>query len=218
MPRFLSHPFRAFALVPAVLVVLGLPTLSSAETQTQAQSGAEADLPTLIADLQAGGYIIYLRHARTEADYADQVEAVIGDCSTQRMLSEAGWQQARSIGAAIAALNIPVGEVYSSEYCRAWQTADLAFGHYQTFAGLNFYPAADYTDAQYAIMRASAMPVMTQPIAPGTNRVIVGHDDVMQALTGIYPEPQGVAYVLQQDDAGGVTVVGHINPDGWPAP
>lgn len=214
MQHFNVAALRAFAVVPAlaVSVVLGLPNLSAAADVV------EADTPTLIADLQAGGYIMYMRHAQTEADYADQVEAVLGDCSTQRMLSEAGWQQARSIGAAIAALNIPVGEVFSSEYCRAWQTADLAFGSYQTFAGLNFFPAAEYTDAQYAIMKASALPVLVAPIAPGTNRVIVGHDDVMQSVTGIYPEPQGVIYVLQQDGAGGVTVVGHINPDGWPSP
>jgi hypothetical protein len=28
--------------------------------------------------------------------------------------------------------------------------------------------------------------------------VIVGHDDVFEAATGIYPEPQGVAYILYQ--------------------
>ena len=69
----------------------------------------------LLATLQAGGNVIFLRHAATEKDFADQVSAVMGDCSTQRTLSEAGWRQARAIGKAFAELQIPVGEVYSSE-------------------------------------------------------------------------------------------------------
>ena len=89
----------------------------------------------LLAALKAGGNVIFIRHAATERDFADQVSAVMGDCSTQRTLSEAGWQQARAIGKAFDQLQIPVGEVYSSEYCRAWQTADLAFGHYRKDAG-----------------------------------------------------------------------------------
>ena len=47
--------------------------------------------------------------------------------------------------------------------------------------------------------------------------MIVGHDDPFEAATGIYPEPQGVAYVLRPDGAGGFEVLGHIDPDAWPA-
>ena len=41
----------------------------------------------LLATLQAGGNVIFLRHAATEKDFADQVKAVMGDCSTQRTLT-----------------------------------------------------------------------------------------------------------------------------------
>jgi hypothetical protein len=85
----------------------------------------------LLNALQQGGHVIYFRHAQTEKDYADQVSAAMGDCSTQRMLSEEGWQQAKMIGAAFQENSIPVGQIISSEYCRAWQTADIAFGKYE---------------------------------------------------------------------------------------
>lgn len=35
-------------------------------------------------------------YAQTEVDYADQVFVRIGFCSTQRVLSETGWQQSHS--------------------------------------------------------------------------------------------------------------------------
>ena len=71
----------------------------------------------LVAALREGGHVGFVRHGSTESDYADQIDAVMGDCSTQRGLSEAGWREAREIGAAFERLEIPVGAVFSSEYC-----------------------------------------------------------------------------------------------------
>ena len=170
----------------------------------------------LINALREGGHVLYIRHAQTESDYADQVSADPLDCSTQRVLSRFGWAQARSIGAAISMAEIPVGEVISSQYCRAWQTADLAFGRFEEHPDLNFEPAEDYTDDQFAAMRTRVVPLITAPMEDGANRVIVGHDDPFEAVTGIYPEPQGVAYVLSVGQDGMINVLGHIPPDGWP--
>ncbi|MGL4321563.1 MAG: hypothetical protein ACRCS3_11925 [Paracoccaceae bacterium] len=180
------------------------------------------DAPTLppadlVAQLQQGGLILYIRHAQTEADFADQLTADPTLCGTQRVLSEGGWHQARGLGASIAALNIPVGDVISSQYCRAWQSADLAFGRYRKDAALNFEKAEDYTPEQITAMRERVLPVLATPIAAGTNLVVVGHDDPFEAVTGIYPEPQGVTFVLRQTDTG-VEVLGSIAPDAWPAP
>lgn len=171
----------------------------------------------LVEALRQGGFIVYFRHAQTEKDYADQVSAIPGDCSTQRMLSEKGWQEARSIGKAFAALSIPVGEVTASQYCRAWQTADLAFGKYRQDAALNFEPAEDYTDAQVAAMRSRLAPLLTQKPAAGTNTVIVGHDDPFEAATGIYPEPQGVAYVVEPRGNGKFRLRARLEPADWAA-
>lgn len=167
--------------------------------------------------LREGGYIIFFRHAQTDADYADQADPniVLSDCSTQRTLSEVGWQQARSIGAAFEALNIPVGEVYASEFCRAWQTADLAFNRYEKTAALNFPPSEEYTEAQVSQMRDAIMPMLTAVPESGTNTVIVGHDDVFEAATGIYPEPQGIAYVLKPDGQGSFEIVANLVAEEW---
>ncbi|SEQ02477.1 Broad specificity phosphatase PhoE [Loktanella sp. DSM 29012] len=181
----------------------------------QALAQETASVPELVDALQSGGHVLYLRHAMTETDYADQVAAKLGDCATQRVLSEVGWQQAKAIGSAISGLEIPVGEVISSEYCRAWQTADLAFGDYRQDAALNFAPAEDYKQSDLDMMSANVTAAISQ-IPQDGNLVIVGHDDPFEAATGIYPEPQGVAYVIAPT-GDGFTVLGRIGPDDWPA-
>lgn len=184
-------------------------------TMAQAET---TDVNSLVAEMRKGGTILYIRHAKTEADYADQLVADPANCGTQRVLSEEGWQQAKKLGADIRALAIPVADVLSSQYCRAWQSADLAFGAYEKHEELNFLKAEDYTPEQTADMRARLLPLMLAPIESGKNRVIMGHDDPFEAVTGIYPEPMGVTYILRQDGSGGVEVLGHIEPDAWPKP
>ncbi|NEP63472.1 MAG: histidine phosphatase family protein [Symploca sp. SIO2G7] len=174
------------------------------------------DKSVVIQSLQSGGHVIFIRHGQTERDYADQVSAEMGNCASQRTLSEFGWAQAKSIGEALRALDVPVGEVISSEYCRAWQTADLAFGRYQKSPDLNFEPAEEYSQEQLDAMRERITPWLRKFPTDGTNLVLVGHDDPFDAATGIYPEPQGVSYILKPGGEFGFEVVTSIHPDDWP--
>jgi phosphohistidine phosphatase SixA len=171
----------------------------------------------LLTELQKGGHIIYFRHAQTEKDYADQADPKIklDDCETQRKLSDVGIQQAKTIGAAFQAKNIPVGDVISSQFCRAWKTADLAFGRHVKNPQLNFLPYEDYTDEQVKQMKDNVMPLLTATPEAGKNTVIVGHDDIFEAATGIYPDPQGIAYVLTPDGKGGFTLQANLLPEDW---
>ncbi|MGB3301023.1 MAG: histidine phosphatase family protein [Phormidesmis sp.] len=175
-------------------------------------SGAE-----LLSALKEGGHVIYFRHGKTNKDYADQADAnmKLDDCETQRKLSPEGIEESEEIGASFTAKEIPVGKVISSEYCRAWQTADLAFGKYERNAKLNFLPFEDYTDAQVEEMKANVTPFLTEVPEAGTNTVIVGHDDIFEAATGIYPDPQGIAYVLTPDGKGSFTLVANVLPEEW---
>lgn len=191
-------------------LTLGLAIGQDALAATNKLSGND-----LIKELQSGGYVIYIRHAQTEKDYADQVSAEMGNCSTQRTLSEAGWEEARAIGAAFMVHQIPVGKVISSEYCRAWQTADLAFGRFLKSPALNFEPAEQYSDAQVSAMRERTLPYLSTLPDQGLNTVVVGHDDPFEAATGTYPEPMGVAFVVKPDGSGGFEIVGNIAPNDW---
>lgn len=206
-----KSPVRShWGVCAAAIVATGLSYVPPADAQEN-QALAPA---ALVEALRDGGHVVFIRHATTERDYADQVDAVMGDCASQRVLSAAGWAEAKAIGAAFARLSIPVGEVISSEYCRAWQTADLAFGQYRTSPNLNFEPAEDYTDAQIATMRAQMTPYLAG-VPQADNLVLVGHDDPFEAATGIYPEPMGIVFVLRPLGEGRFDILGTITPDGW---
>lgn len=192
-----------------ILLALCIPFAASVSAEDQYTTGE------LIEMLQKGGLVVYIRHASTESDYADQVTADPNDGSTQRVLSEKGWNEAIHIGNAFKLYNIPVGNVVTSQYFRAWQTAYLAFGKYKKKARLNFLPYEDYTPEQVERMKRRTMPFVSRQVRPGVNRIIVAHDDPFEAVSGIYPEPQGVAYVLKPKAGAGFEVLGHIPPDEW---
>lgn len=201
----------------ALLLAAALPLPGAALAQAGPPTDIADPMPpaALLARLRQGGLVVYIRHAPTEREGADQVSAVMGQCSTQRVLGEEGWRQARALGEAFRRLRIPVGEVVSSQYCRAWQTADLAFGRHRQNPALNFEPAETYTEAQRQAMRDRVRPLLSAAPAAGMNTVLVGHDDPFEAATGIYPEPMGTAWVVALGGASGFTLLGQIGPGDW---
>lgn len=174
----------------------------------------ETELKT---ELLKGGHIIYFRHTQTDTDYADQADPkfVLGDCETQRKLSKKGIADAKYIGASFSEQGIPVGDVTASEYCRAWQGADLAFGRHVKDNRLNFLPFEEYTEAQVEEMKTNVMPLLTAVPQTGKNTVIFGHDDIFEAATGIYVAPQGTAYVLTPDGKGSFVIQAKVNLSRW---
>lgn len=194
------------ALLSGPILADDLPTQGFADTLEGA---------ALVRELRQGGYVLYTRHATTEIDYADQVVADPAFCSTQRVLSEAGWHEAKAIGAHIRRLNVPIGTVYSSQFCRAWQTADLAYGRYEKRAELNFAKAEDYTEEQWARMGADVSRFLAAAPAAGTNTAVVAHDDPFEAATGLYPEPQGVTFIVKPDGKGGFDLIADLTPSEW---
>jgi phosphohistidine phosphatase SixA len=110
---------RALPVLLALLVLSGC----GEDGGSPAAGGKDAALARALTE---GGVVLVMRHARTELA-TDEVD-VLGDCSSQRNLSEAGREQARTIGRDIEALGVPVDEVRASPLCRAKETAELAFG------------------------------------------------------------------------------------------
>ena len=176
-----------------------------------------ADLPkeALIEKMQSGGLVLYIRHASTENDYADQVSANVNDGSTQRVLSEKGWHEAVQLGEAFEYYQIPVGDVLTSQYFRAWQTAWLAFGSYEKHEALNFLPSESYSDEQIQLMKERLMPYLIKVPKGNKNTVIVAHDDPFEAVTGIYPEPMGICFVLEPKQNGNFDILGSIAIADW---
>jgi phosphohistidine phosphatase SixA len=72
----------------------------------------------------AKGYVLLLRHSLAPG-VGDPENFKLGDCSTQRNLSQEGRDDAAEIGAWIKRQKMKIYRVESSRWCRARQTAKL---------------------------------------------------------------------------------------------
>ncbi|MEQ9169689.1 MAG: histidine phosphatase family protein [Rhodospirillales bacterium] len=181
---------------------------------------AEPRDAALVAALRAGGHVLYFRHADTDWTQNDQVRQA-GDWQScdgdkMRQLSDAGRMTAQLIGLALRTLAVPVGEVLSSEYCRTAETARLmSLGAVRTTTEIMNLRSQAYVGGHDAAVK-NARAHFTRPLASGTNRVIVGHGNLMRATTGQYTDEAG-AVVLRPDPGSGLgfVFVAQVTPQDW---
>ena len=126
--------------------------------------------------------MIVIRHGRTNENPAfprDVPPTNLVDCSGQTMLTEAGQDQARAIGAAFRTANIPVGKVLASGLCRAMETGRLAFGRAEASDALlieSFMPAAGTPEPPPWPRRVQLMKAILGSVPEaGTNTVLITH-------------------------------------------
>jgi broad specificity phosphatase PhoE len=137
----------------------------------------------LLAVWRQSGGVLLIRHAATESGLGDPPGFVIGQCRTQRNLSESGRQASRALGTWFQAQNFKPDAVRSSQWCRCQDTARLAFGAYEDWPALNstFAGQGDSAAQQQALReRLQALPA-------GRTEVWVTHQVNMTGLTGAYP-------------------------------
>jgi phosphohistidine phosphatase SixA len=129
----------------------------------------------LIKALRAGGYAIIMRHAPADPDMADAAPLNFKNIKTQQPLTESGKAAARAFGDWLRIIGVPVGEVLTSRFNRAFQTAVLA-----GFAAAK--PTTELTEGSLVVSpneqrrRASALKQLAAaPIASGSNRLLITH-------------------------------------------
>lgn len=153
--------------------------------------------------LREGEHIVLLRHAMAPGA-SEPANFDIEKCSTQRNLSERGKLQARKMGALFAARAAPTGKVLTSRYCRARETAKLAFGDAEEFAPLD-PPAADETARKEQL---DAIMKEIRDYSGSGNFVLVTHLETIEALVGQSAREGEAVIVAPQDD--GLRVLGRI--------
>ena len=90
-------------------------------------------------DKRFDGKVIFIRHALAPGN-GDPANFNLKDCRTQRNLDETGRQQARAIGKRLVASGLEFAAIYSSEWCRCLETAQLlGLGPVTPFNGLNSF-------------------------------------------------------------------------------
>ena len=156
--------------------------------------------PALLADLRKGGFVLYLRHGTTDNSRADRAPSVdLNDCNTQRVLNNEGRKLIASVGRAMAKAKIPVGEIFHSPMCRARESAELAFPAQRARLQpeLNLAYTANLTAEEKKPVLAATRKLVSAPVAPGSNRVLVAHAPNMADLMGYFVKPEGTLVVLR---------------------
>lgn len=155
-----------------------------------AQAGPLADA---IDEIDAD--VLFLRHALAPG-FGDPARFSIDDCRTQRNLSLSGRDQARRIGAYLRNETIDIRVILSSRWCRCVETAaELGLGPFTTHDGLNsFFDGHVDRDETIELLRAQ----LDRTAGTGTDgqvTLMVTHQVVITAITGIAPQSGGfVAY------------------------
>lgn len=152
---------------------------------------AESDLARLIGKPD---HVIVLRHARAPGT-GDPADFLLGDCTTQRNLSDEGRRQAARIGARLRAAGLAETTVYSSQWCRCLETArGLAVGPVVELPALNSFFRSPGEEEKYnrALQAWIAAAELSRPV------VLVTHQVNITALTGIVPA-EGEILILRRD-------------------
>lgn len=165
---------------------------------------AHAD-DALWARLKAGGNVLLIRHAATEPGLGDPPNFFLGDCTTQRNLSDAGREEARRVGRALKWRAVAVSEVRASQWCRTLETAELAFGHPPVpWEALNSL----HKDPDREAERTRAVAALVATVRPPQNVALVTHNFNIRALTGISPSTAEI--IVVRGEGGKVVVVGRL--------
>lgn len=132
--------------------------------------------------LRKGGLVVLMRHAATEPGLGDPAGFKLGDCATQRNLSEAGRADARRVGERFKAERIPVARVYTSPWCRCRETATLAFGQAEDWEPLSSFFDFPHHEADFT-ERVKKRIGQYGRKSPGGNVVMVTHNVNIAALS-----------------------------------
>ncbi|MHA7851035.1 histidine phosphatase family protein [Roseovarius sp.] len=155
--------------------------------------------------LKQPGVVALMRHALAPGT-GDPANFEIGDCSTQRNLDARGRDQARRAGEAMRAAGVSFDHIWTSQWCRARETAELLeIGDVVEQPPLNsFFQGRGDRAAQTARTQA-----MIDALPQGARVLLVGHFVNISALTGVGPG-SGEIIVARRDGRGGLEVVGRI--------
>lgn len=191
---------RRFAALTLATAIVG--------TLLAAPASARAD-DAVVQALRAGGVAVLLRHDRTVPGVGDPPGWKLEKCSTQRNLDAEGRAHARRIGDWFRRQRIEPTRVRNSVWCRARDTARLAFGRSEDWPALaNLFdnPGPEKRNVEQVRRYIAGL-------RRGDVAVLVSHGSSISAFVGEYLS-QGEAVVVRgRRDASGqvlVDVIGRI--------
>jgi broad specificity phosphatase PhoE len=207
MQQGIGRAGRAFPVVAAALMI------ASIEGALAQAKLTDADL---VKALRGGGHAIVMRHAASDPDKADVAPLNFGNIRTQQPLTEQGRTAARNFGDALRAIAVPIGEVLTSRFNRAYQTALLA-GFVTARQSTELTEGSLVVSPNEQRRRASALKQLAAaPIPPGTNRLLITHRaNIAQAFGKEWFEvKEGEASIFRVAN-GSYTLVTRLQIEDW---
>ncbi|RKT34173.1 phosphohistidine phosphatase SixA [Roseovarius halotolerans] len=158
-----------------------------------------------LSALERPGIVALMRHALAPGT-GDPAGFDLADCSTQRNLDERGREQARRIGRAMRADGVHFDAIWSSEWCRARETAELlGFDEVVEEPALNSFFAGRGDRAAQTVEILKL--IEAQPT--DSRLLLVSHQVNISALTGSFAG-SGEIIVTRRADGGGLEVIDRI--------
>ncbi len=166
----ISHGWGARLIVLALAVIAGLSSV-----RAKAESFEQA--------LKEKGGIVLMRHALAPGT-GDPANFLLENCATQRNLNDEGRAQAQAIGELLRGMGVEEARVYSSQWCRCLETAELLdLGKVQPQPLINSF----FQDASVAPERTEQLKAWLTEQSVSEPIVLVTHQVNITRLTGVYP-------------------------------
>ncbi|MBL8524832.1 MAG: hypothetical protein JNN20_14160 [Betaproteobacteria bacterium] len=131
----------------------------------------------LIRELRSGGYTIFMRHGPVLGSSTDirNAGAWWQDCKTTQRLGPSALPRARAISEALSRQRVPIGELHTSEFCRAFETGvHLGLVPPTRNAVLNDFVV--YANNPAATnLPTGVRELISRNTQPRSNRILVGH-------------------------------------------
>ncbi|AMO25496.1 hypothetical protein UC35_15990 [Ramlibacter tataouinensis] len=173
-----------------------------------AAPSAAADDAALSRELRVGAALL-MRHTQTVPGVGDPPGWRLDQCATQRNLDERGIAHAQRIGRWFAAQRLVVTTVRNSPWCRARDTARLAFSRTEDWTALGNI----FDDRSNADRQADAVRAYVRAMRPGELAVLVSHGvTIAHIVGGGMALATGESVVVRADAVPGasLTVLGRL--------
>ncbi|WP_010459754.1 histidine phosphatase family protein [Acidovorax radicis] len=157
--------------------------------------------------LREGGVVAAFRHSLAPGTF-DPPGFRLGDCSTQRNLSEEGRAQARRVGMWFQQRQLQPDKVFSSPWCRCVDSATLAFGAPQVWPALGSpHGSPETTGASH--LRELRAALSAASLRAGRFEVWVTHMFVLSDLAKTNTS-SGEGLILRADRSGKTEVLARL--------
>lgn len=198
-PPLEPHQFSRRRVLGAGAVGAGL---AFASLRSWAAQDSEAE-----ALLRKGGVVAAFRHSMAPGTF-DPPGFRLGDCSTQRNLSEDGRAQARAVGVWFKQRQLQPHKVLSSPWCRCVDSATLAFGTSETWSALGS-PRGSSETASAGHLRDLRVALTAATSKTGRFEVWFTHMFVLSELA-LTNTGSGEALILRADRNGKTEILARL--------